>query len=148
MQNIRDSMTTYMRWHGNSNRSKPVEGLVHRYTICVQVRWGYLAYSGVITFLLLVFFTAMIFNTRSVEPAEAQTCRGTRCRLPAQHDFKSLALATLFHGLDRRSHEELQYVGVINTVRELEDESKSRLMRLVRTARGWKLSSVQQQAYV
>lgn len=146
MQNISDSMTTYMRWHGNVNMSKAVEGEVHRYAVCVHVRWPYLAHSAAVTCLLLVFFTAMLVNTWvTAGQAGAQSRlspQGRQPEPPAQHDFKASALAVLFHGLDRQSQERLHEVGATNKVGELKGEAKARLVKLVLTNQGWKLSSV------
>ena len=58
-------MTTYMRWHGNSNVSEPAQGRTFRDAVCIQVRWGYLAYTAIFTGLLAIFFVAMTLETRS-----------------------------------------------------------------------------------
>ena len=143
MQNITDSMTTYMRWHGNINKSEAVTGVVRRYAVCVGVRWAYLAYSTTFGGLLIIFFIATIFETRISEPM-AESTEAIGAKAPTNHDFKSSALATIFHGLDKDSLNELRDVGASNTVTELEHEAKQRLFKLLHTTQGWKLSSAHQ----
>lgn len=144
-QNITDSMTTYIRWHGNSNTSTPINGTAYRNTVCVRVRWGYIAYSASITGLLLVFFIAMVINTRSTErkmlkPAQLPNENREKAAVAHHHDFKSSALATIFHGLDRQSLDALARIGASNTESELLDIAKKRLVSLVLTDSGWKFS--------
>lgn len=67
MQNITDSMTTYVRWHGNTNMSEPALGTVLRNAGCVRVRWAYITVNASITGLLLIFSVAMIIDTRFTE---------------------------------------------------------------------------------
>lgn len=132
MQNITDSMTTYMRWHGNTNMSEPVIGIAEHNTICVHVRWGWLAYDAGFVILLLLFFLAMAFDTRLVKALSTNV----------RHNFKSSALANLFHGFDKLSQEELEHIGSSNAVKELEDAAKERLVTLRLTEHGLKLSHV------
>lgn len=104
MQNITDTMTTYIRWHGNKNMSEPAQGEAHRYAVCVAVRWGYIAYSGGIIFSLFIFLPMMIINTRSAGSRDKQ--HGDPFDLPQQHDFKSSALAVLFHELESQENDQ------------------------------------------
>ncbi|KAK5071918.1 hypothetical protein LTR51_006402 [Lithohypha guttulata] len=136
LQNITDSMTTYMRWHGNSNMSEPILGEVHRYAVCVRVRWNYLAYSGSICVLLMLFFVAMVFETRRACIVD-QRLGPTLVR----HNFKSSALAFLLHGLDRDMQSELRSVSVLNNTREIETASKEQMVVLSGTDSGLKLSA-------
>ena len=54
MQNITDSMTAYMRSHGNTNLSSPALGSTYHDTTCVHVRWAWLAYDGIFVVLTVV----------------------------------------------------------------------------------------------
>ena len=140
MQNITDSMTTYIRWHGNINISEPAQGEVHRYAVCIAVRWGYIAYSGGIVFSLLIFLPMMIINTRSAGSRDEQ--HGDSFNLPQQHDFKSSTLAVLFHGLETQDKDQHGKSGTRNTSRELEEESKTVMVQMVMTRNGWKLANI------
>lgn len=135
MQNITDSMTTYMRWHGNSNMSEAVVGQVHRYAVCIQVRWIYLAYSASICALLLVFFIAMLLETRWA-PVVDQRLGPTLVR----HNFKSSALTFILHGLDFGLQYDLRSVGATNNASEIESASKEQIVKLSATDAGLKLT--------
>ncbi|KAI2463762.1 hypothetical protein F4781DRAFT_105828 [Annulohypoxylon bovei var. microspora] len=59
--NISDSLTTYIRTHGNgSTYSDPAIGQVFHYATCIQVKWQWMAFPSSITMLTIVLFMATI----------------------------------------------------------------------------------------
>ena len=98
----------------------------------MHVRWGWLAYDAGFVILLLLFFLAMAFDTRLVKALSTNV----------RHNFKSSALANLFHGFDKLTQAELEHIGSSNAVKELEDAAKERLVTLRLTEHGLKLSHV------
>lgn len=83
-QNISQSITTYMRERGNANHSEPVRGIVLHGQTCLEVRWGWLALPAALVVLTLLFFIAMIIQTRPT---------GNRAQI-----WKSSPLALMYHG--------------------------------------------------
>lgn len=99
-RNISDSMTTYIRQAGHVNHSSPALGIVTRNETCLEVRWGWLALPAVLVAGTLVFFTAMIVETRPT---------GNRAQI-----WKSSPLALIFHGLEdpNRLHTNREMEGI------------------------------------
>lgn len=125
--------------------SEPVLGMVHHNTICVEVRWIYITSSASIVILVLLFFVATVSHTRFAEGYAPDLVYPEENDSPldiAYHDLRSSALATLLHGLDQCSLEEVGFAGSSNTVSKLETLSKEYLVTLVFTEHGWKLSTV------
>ena len=123
MQNVTDSMTTYVRSHGNENYSQPAVGQVHHYATCVKVRWPYVAYASSVVVLLLVFFISTVIST-----------------IP-DNDFKSSSLATLFHGFEgeTRQYIDSTTIGQENRIEELERFAKKLEVRLLETDVGLRI---------
>ncbi|KAK5225685.1 hypothetical protein LTR72_003588 [Exophiala xenobiotica] len=87
MDNVAESVTIYMRQHGNSNYSKAVSGSATVSTTCVAVRWSWLAFPAAVVFATSMFLLAVLAKSR------------------LEHDtlymgWKSSILPLVFHGLD------------------------------------------------
>lgn len=130
MQNITDSMTTYIRMNGDVSMSDPVTGTASYTTICVHVRWGWIALDAAFVVLLLVFFLALLVDAPSKKSM----------RIYSRHNLKSSALATLFHGLDVSVQERALDVGYFNTLEAIEEIAKDQSVVLQQTRCGMKLS--------
>lgn len=50
-QNISDSMTAYVRQHGNVNQNNPTAGIVLHIQTCLEVRLGFIAYPAACVFM-------------------------------------------------------------------------------------------------
>ena len=130
--NIADSLTGYIRQHGDNSVSavatKAAVGDVMQSQTCVSVRWYFLIFPGSMVLLTLFFFVAMIARTHR-EQRLAQ-------------DWKSNPLALLYHGLDgatldRQLHGETENVSAMAT------HAKDLRVQLSMTSRGWKLVSAE-----
>ena len=86
MENVTDSMTQFIRRNGYPGLSNPAIGTVFQSQTCVLVRWGWFALPAVLVALTVVFFVALIIQTKEID-----------------HDYKTGVLPLLFHGLDKYS---------------------------------------------
>jgi hypothetical protein len=127
--NISSSLTTYVRQNGRSKLNELARGTVSVGTTCVQVQWGWVAYAVMTTLLLLVFFGAMIVQTKGAQ-------------VSPYHDFKSSALTLLYHGLEGESLKETGGAGKSNSEYKLEEMAKGVAVQLVHTDMGWKMKIV------
>ncbi|KAK5262482.1 hypothetical protein LTR40_000322 [Exophiala xenobiotica] len=87
MDNVAESVTIYMRQHGNSNYSKAVSGSATESTTCVAVRWSWLAFPAAVVFATSIFLLAVLVKSQ------------------LEHDtlymgWKSSILPLVFHGWD------------------------------------------------
>lgn len=139
MNNVTEVMTTYIR-EEQSRFSDPVVGKVRYNSVCIVVRWGWVAYSCATVALTLLFFIWIILQARRDQGLLRKREAAGRALAPA-HDFKSGALPLLFHGLDEQMQRKLADIGCSNREGELADRSKEIMIRLVATDQGWKLSS-------
>lgn len=121
-RNVSDSITTYMREHGDANFSVPARGIAFRDQTCVHIRWGFLAYPAVLVLLAIIFFVCMVYETR----------RGPTSR----HDWKSSPLPLLFHGLDREALRKEDLVDVVRA-KEMDLIAARMPVRLAETENGW-----------
>lgn len=96
-------------------------------------------YAASICFLLLLFFIAVILETRSAQALDDRTGENIK----TSHNLKSSALAVLLHGLDQRSLDQMKDVSVANDVKEIEAASKTRKVRFDMTDQGLKLVVVE-----
>ncbi|KAF1844329.1 uncharacterized protein K460DRAFT_369193 [Cucurbitaria berberidis CBS 394.84] len=140
MKNISDSLTTHIRQHGHANLSQPARGEVHYNTVCIRVQWAWLIYSGAAVVLTLLFFVWVVVQAKLDQSQLRKIWEGEGMHAPF-YDFKSSALALLFHGLDDNSRRELEEVG---STSEMEKISKDVKIQLVATEKGWKLATVGQ----
>jgi hypothetical protein len=96
MDNVAESITIYMRQHGNSNYSKAVSGTATESTTCVAVRWGWLAFPAVVVMATSIFLLAILAQS---ELEHDKLYRG----------WKSSILPLIFHdwdGLDKEPRDE------------------------------------------
>lgn len=120
-QNISNSMTKNIRQNNFGKWSNPAEGVVMHDQTCLSVRWPWLAFPAVLVLLTVVFFVAMIIDTRP-----------TRSRAPI---WKSSLLALLFHGFEPQD----KYRAVVGDLSEMEELEKDIIVRLSPTEGGLKL---------
>jgi hypothetical protein len=140
IKNISDTVTMRVREHGNVYQSKPALGEVHYNTVCISVQWPWIAYSGAIVVLTLLFFALVVLQTGRDQSRLLEMWKSGDA--PATlHDFKSSPLIVLFHGLDETSQRELAHIGRTNHQKEMEQVSKQTKVQLVATEQGWKLST-------
>ena len=117
-QNISNSFTNYLREHGNENYSASVLGQALRHETCLAVRWVWLMFPSVAVLLTLLFFAAMVFDTRPT---------GHRAQI-----WKSSPLALLYHGLERPNVEGVDHL------KGMERAAKGMSVRLRSTQTGVK----------
>lgn len=120
-QNISNSITKFIRQNSLSKWSNPAEGVVMHDQTCLSVRWPWLAFPAVLVLLTVIFFVAMIIDTRP-----------SRSRAPI---WKSSLLALLFHGFEPRD----KYRAVVGDLSEMEELEKGIIVRLSPTEGGLKL---------
>ena len=141
MRNVSDALTTYVRQNGNVNMSSPMLGSVTYNTVCIRVQWPWVAFSGAIVLLTLVFFLYVVVKSRGDQAELRKAWESEGVHAPF-YDFKSSALALLFHGLDDDSRRQLIDVGSTNRTGEMAKRSRDVRIQLVATERGWKLATV------
>ena len=84
-QNVSDSITSFFRQNSFS-KNDPAKGVVLHDQTCLSMQWAWLAFPSILVLSTLVFFIAMIIDTRP-----------TGNRVPI---WKSSPLALVFHGLE------------------------------------------------
>jgi hypothetical protein len=131
IKNISDAVTTHLRLNGEDYQSDAAHGEVHYNTVCIRVHWPWVAYSGAVVGLTLLFFAWVVLQARREDEGVGNT----------PHDFKSGALTVLFHGLDDSSRRKLADAGSTNQQKELPKVSKHMKVHLVPTQSGRKLST-------
>lgn len=82
MNNVSESLTQFIRTHGTDGFSEPVEGDVLHYAICLEVRWGWVAYPALLVVATIAHFVLVLATTVALE-------------IPA---WKGSTLAWLFRG--------------------------------------------------
>lgn len=66
-QNISDSLTTFIRTHGNATHSVPVRGQVQHYATCLRIQWPWITLPAVIAILTILFVFLVIDSARRRE---------------------------------------------------------------------------------
>ena len=122
-RNLSDSMTTYVRQHGDELFSAPAIGVAYQAQACVRIRWAFLIYPAILVFLCLIFFVSMVLKTR-----DSKTSR---------HDWKSSPLALIFHGLEREAIINRNEVAESIGAKEMEMIAERTSVRLSKTENGW-----------
>ncbi|KAK8054195.1 hypothetical protein PG996_013496 [Apiospora saccharicola] len=63
MANLSESITRFIRTHGNQNPnySSPVEGFVWQHTVCARIDWWWSAYPIALAISTLVFFALVLY---------------------------------------------------------------------------------------
>ena len=128
--NISEALTNYMRQHPVANSSDPVLGTAQYNQTCVHVRWAWMAYPAVLVLAMLVFFAAMVIETRVQDEV-------------SNHDFKSSVLPLMFHGLETERTLDL-YGESMGRVWTMSADARRIWVRLSRTDKGWKFVEVDQ----
>ncbi|KAL9106213.1 MAG: hypothetical protein Q9227_008746 [Pyrenula ochraceoflavens] len=124
-ENISLSMTTEMRTNGEPGRSAPVLGTVTRYETCVKVKWEWITFPVALLVLTLVFFAGMVVQTRPKDETSA-------------HDYKTSALALMFHGLEPQTVAKGVSVGRSGSAAALERQARGIFVRLGTSEKGWR----------
>ncbi len=114
-------MTSFFRQNSFSKYSNPAKGVVMHDQTCLSVRWAWLAFPSILVLLTMIFFIAIIIDTRPM---------GKRAPI-----WKSSPLALIFHGLELPNRHQ-KGVDDINGMEEL---SKGITFRLGTTERGLNL---------
>lgn len=81
-KNASDSMTNFIRQNANTSYSAPVKGQVHHYAVCLDVKWGWMAFPASLVALSVIFCVLIIITT---------TARKSEI-------WKSSPLAMIYHG--------------------------------------------------
>ena len=119
-QNISDSITSFIRQSKFSNWSNPAEGVTMRDQVCLSVRWGWLALPAVLVLLTVIFFIAIIVDTRPTG-----NCAPV---------WKSSPLALLFHGFELPDKD----AAGIDELDDMEELAKGIIVRFSSTNGGLK----------
>lgn len=64
IKNISDAVTTHLRLNGEDYQSDTAYGEVHYNTVCIHVRWPWVAYSDAVVGLTLLFFAWVVLQAR------------------------------------------------------------------------------------
>lgn len=67
--NISESLTTYLRTHGNGNYSADAPGQVYHYATCLDVQWPWIAFPAAISLLTVLLFSMVVGMTDSKQQA-------------------------------------------------------------------------------
>lgn len=62
-QNLSDSLTTFVRTHGNASYSEPVKGQVQHYAICLGIQWPWIALPATLAVLTILFLILVVEST-------------------------------------------------------------------------------------
>lgn len=88
-QSVTDSMTTNIRAYVDAHTPNHVTGIAMQSNTCVDSRWSWLIFPAALVLLTLVFFAAVIVQTRTRD-----------AMVSGSQDYKNSALPLLFHGLE------------------------------------------------
>ena len=119
-QNISDSITSFIRQSKFSNWSNPAEGVTMRDQVCLSVRWPWLVLPAVLVLLTVIFFIAIIVDTRPT---------GNRAPI-----WKSSPLALLLHGFELPN----KPAANIDELNDMEELAKGIIVRFSSTDGGLK----------
>lgn len=120
-QNISDSITSFFRQNSLSKYNDPAKGVVMHDRTCLSVQWAWLAFPSILVLLTLIFFVAIIIDTRPM---------GNRAPI-----WKSSPLALAFHGLELPNRHETG----VGDIEGMEALAKDMVVRLGTTEKGLKL---------
>lgn len=140
LRSMTDTITTHVRQTGNKGFSTPAQGTMFADTTCIEVRWAWLAYASSVVLLLVIFFVWMLAHARASQARLRNQWTADEA-VPSMHDFKSSALSTLLHGLDRETLRDLGGLGASNRESKARGDADGIRVRIVATAQGWKLGT-------
>jgi hypothetical protein len=86
MQDIADAMSVYVRQDSRENNSEPALGEVRYSTVCVEVRWAWIAYPVAIAMLTLLSFACAVIQAKIDQLRLQKANEGVATPF---HDFKS-----------------------------------------------------------
>jgi hypothetical protein len=109
--------------------AKQVFGDVYITETCVEIRWQWLVFPGVLCLLAILFFVGMVTETRWKINDEG-----------GWHDYKTDVLPLLFHGLERNTLDEHQ-IGVTSSSR-LSAKARQLNVRFEKADGTWKFVTV------
>ncbi|KAG6363228.1 hypothetical protein INS49_008324 [Diaporthe citri] len=66
-KNISDSLTIYLRTHGNASHSEPARGQVQHYATCLGIQWAWITLPAVLAVLTILFLVLVVESTRRLE---------------------------------------------------------------------------------
>lgn len=66
-KNISDSITTYLRTHGNASHSEPARGQVQHYATCLGIQWPWITLPAVLAVLTILFLVLVVESTGRLE---------------------------------------------------------------------------------
>lgn len=66
-RNISESLTTYIRTHGNVSYSEPVRGQVQHYATCLGIQWPWITLPAVLAVLTILFLVLVVESTGRLE---------------------------------------------------------------------------------
>lgn len=66
-RNISDSLTTYLRTHGNASHSEPATGQVLHYATCLGIQWPWITLPAVLAVLTILFLVLVVESTGRFE---------------------------------------------------------------------------------
>lgn len=127
-QNITDSMTTTIRLYTDAYTPNNITGLVLDSETCVDVRWGWLTFPCALLLLTLVFFVAMVIQTRTRDAI-----------MSGSRDYKTSTLPLLFHGLEASTA--LKFGLGTQGMAKMSQDAKDLHVVLRATDAGWKFVS-------
>ena len=118
MDNVAESITIYMRQHGNSNYSKSVSGSATTAATCIAVRWEWLAFPAVVVMVTAMFLIATLVKTELDE--DDKTYRG----------WKSSVLPLVFHSWDGVKEKQSQHEDMPLQRKEMDQAAQKLRVRL------------------
>ncbi|ETS87796.1 hypothetical protein PFICI_01624 [Pestalotiopsis fici W106-1] len=115
MANISESLTQYLRTHGDGNYSADALGQVRHYATCIEVQWEWLALPGLLALLTLVLLLFVIIT--------ADVSR--------QPIWKGSPLVWILRGYNEERVDGGRWNNeTVNTLVEMEDRSKKTIVSI------------------
>lgn len=62
-ENISESLTKFIRTHGNASYSEPARGQVQHYAICLGIQWPWITLPAVLAVLTILFLVSVVEST-------------------------------------------------------------------------------------
>lgn len=116
-------MTIVMRTNGLDGHNAPATGPIEKGETCVAVQWEWVIFPSALVLLALLFFVAMVVQTRPTD-------------VTSNHDYKSSALALLFLRLEPQTQmKELEGLG---NALALGKQAKEVYVKLGPSDKGWR----------
>lgn len=65
--NVSDSLTTFIRTHGNSSYSQPITGQVQHYATCLGIQWPWITLPATLAVLTIAFLALVLESTERLK---------------------------------------------------------------------------------